>query len=189
VRDDHGNVQYRINGVQLPENISGFGQSIDTRFVDHIDFLTGALPAQYGLRTAGIVEIQTKEGDVEPGGRIGVVVGSHNTVQPSAEFFGTKGALSYYFSASSNSNSEGIENPLPTRNPMHDKTEQTKSFGDLSYIIDNQTQEGHLATLYEPVITGLGNGLMTFRGIERVQGKAGVTGYAQEWRITVEVAC
>jgi len=78
VRDDHGNVQYRIDGVQLPENISGFGQSIDTRFVDKVDFLTGALPAQYGLRTAGIVNIQTKQGDSEPGGRIGMIVGSHN---------------------------------------------------------------------------------------------------------------
>ena len=148
VRDDHGNVQYRINGVKLPENISGFGQSIDTRFVDRIDFLTGALPAQYGLRTAGIVEIQTKEGDAEPGGRIGVVVGSHNTLQPSAEFFGTKGALSYYLSGSFNSNTEGIENPLPTRNPMHDKTEQTKSFGDLSYFIDNQTRVALLFGTY-----------------------------------------
>ena len=62
VRDEHGNVQYRINGVQLPESISGFGQSIDTRLIDQIDFMTGALPAQYGLRTAGIVDIQTKEG-------------------------------------------------------------------------------------------------------------------------------
>lgn len=53
--------------------------------------------------------------------------------------------------------------------------------------IDNQTEAGHLATLYEPVITGLGNGQMSFRGIERVQGLDGVTGYAQEWRITVEV--
>ncbi|MCX7175474.1 MAG: TonB-dependent receptor [Proteobacteria bacterium] len=148
VRDDHGNVQYRINGVKLPENISGFGQSIDTRFVDRIDFLTGALPAQYGLRTAGIVEIQTKEGDAKPGGQIGVVVGSHNTVQPSAAFFGTKGALSYYLSGSFNSNSEGIENPLPNRNPMHDKTEQTKSFGDLSYIMDDQTRVALLFGTY-----------------------------------------
>src|ERR1700690_279566 len=132
VRDDHGNVQYRIDGVRLPENISGFGQSIDTRFVDRIDFLTGALPAQYGLRTAGIVNIQTKLGDAEPGGRVGMMVGSHNTFQPSAEFFGTRGNLSYYLSGSANSNSEGIENPLPTQNALHDKTTKTKSFGDLS---------------------------------------------------------
>jgi len=57
IRDDHGNMQYRINGVQLPESISGFGQSIDTRLVEQIDFITGALPAQFGLRTAGIVDI------------------------------------------------------------------------------------------------------------------------------------
>src|SRR4051812_46507354 len=62
VRDDHANVQYRVNGVQLPESISGFGQSIDTRFVESTDFITGALPAQFGLRTSGIVDIQTKEG-------------------------------------------------------------------------------------------------------------------------------
>ena len=148
VRDDHGNVQYRIDGVQLPENISGFGQSIDTRFVDSIDFLTGALPAQYGLRTAGIVNIQTKLGDAEPGGRVGMIVGSHNTFQPSAEFFGTQGALSYYLSGSVDSNSEGIENPLPTRNAMHDKTDQTKSFGDLSYFIDDQTRVALLFGTY-----------------------------------------
>lgn len=29
VRGDHGNVQYRINGVIIPESISGFGQALD----------------------------------------------------------------------------------------------------------------------------------------------------------------
>ena len=132
VRDDHGNVQYRIDGVQLPENISGFGLSIDTRFADQVDFLTGALPAQYGLRTAGIVEIQTKEGTVAPGGRIGLQLGSHNTFEPSASFFGSVGSLSYYLSGSYTANSQGIENPQPSRNADHDKTKQVKTFADLS---------------------------------------------------------
>jgi outer membrane cobalamin receptor len=140
VRDDHGNVQYRIDGVQLPENISGFGQSIDTRFVDKIDFLTGALPAQYGLHTAGIVDIQTKQGTAKPGGQIGVMAGSHNALQPSAALFGSRGAVSYYLSASYDANDQGIENPQPTRNAAHDKTEQTKTFGDLTYFIDDQTR-------------------------------------------------
>ena len=30
IRDDHANVQYRINGVQLPESIRGGGQAIET---------------------------------------------------------------------------------------------------------------------------------------------------------------
>ncbi|TFW15646.1 TonB-dependent receptor [Duganella callida] len=148
VRDDHGNVQYRVNGVQLPESISGFGQSIDTRFVESTDFITGALPAQFGLRTAGIVDIQTKEGQPKSGGRVGVLVGSHDHVEPSAEFFGTQGAFNYYLSGSYLSNGLGIENPLPTRSALHDKTRQSKSFGALSYFLDDNTRLGLMFGTY-----------------------------------------
>nr|WP_315250407.1 TonB-dependent receptor [uncultured Duganella sp.] len=148
VRDDHANVQYRVNGVQLPESISGFGQSIDTRFVASTDFITGALPAQFGLRTSGIVDIQTKEGQPQTGGRIGVLVGSHDHVQPSAEFFGTQGAFNYYLSGSYLSNNLGIENPLPARSALHDETRQAKSFGTLSYFVDDNTRVGLMFGTY-----------------------------------------
>jgi outer membrane receptor protein involved in Fe transport len=148
VRDDHGNVQYRVNGVQLPESISGFGQSIDTRFVESTDFITGALPAQFGLRTSGIVDIQTKEGQPGNGGRIGVLVGSHDHVEPSAEFFGTQGAFNYYLSGSYLSNKQGIENPLPATSALHDRTNQAKSFGALSYFIDDDTRLGLMFGTY-----------------------------------------
>ncbi len=142
VRDDHANVQYRINGVQLPESISGFGQSIDTRLVQSTDFITGALPAQFGLRTAGIVDIQTREGNLKGGGRVGLLVGSHDHVEPSAELFGTQGAVNYYLSGSYLSNGLGVENPLPSRNALHDRTRQSKSFGTLSWFLDDQTRVG-----------------------------------------------
>jgi outer membrane receptor protein involved in Fe transport len=147
VRDDHGNVQYRIDGVQLPESITGFGQSIDTRLVDRTDFMTGALPAQFGLRTAGIVDIQTKEGG-SPGGRVGVLVGSHDYVEPSAEFFGSAGAFNYYVSGSYLANSLGIENPLAKRSALHDKTRQDKTFGNLSYFVDDNTRVGLMFGTY-----------------------------------------
>lgn len=148
VRDDHANVQYRVNGVQLPESISGFGQSIDTRFVESTDFITGALPAQFGLRTSGIVDIQTKEGQPQSGGRVGVLVGSHDHVQPSAEFFGTQGAFNYYLSGSYLTSHLGIENPLPTRSALHDETHQAKSFGALSYFLDDNTRLGLMFGTY-----------------------------------------
>ncbi|MTV36777.1 TonB-dependent receptor [Duganella radicis] len=148
VRDDHANVQYRVNGVQLPESISGFGQSIDTRFVESTDFITGALPAQFGLRTSGIVDIQTKEGQPGSGGRIGVLVGSHDHVEPSAEFFGTQGAFNYYLSGSYLSNNLGIENPQPTTRALHDRTKQAKSFGTLSYFVDDNTRLGLMFGTY-----------------------------------------
>ena len=148
VRDDHANVQYRVNGVQLPESISGFGQSIDTRFVQQTDFITGALPAQFGLRTSGIVDIQTKEGTVKSGGRVGVLVGGNDYVEPSAEFFGTQGAFNYYLSGSYLSNAQGIENPLPARSALHDRTKQSKSFGALSWFLDDQTRLGLMFGTY-----------------------------------------
>ena len=40
IRGDHANVQYRINGVIIPEPISGFGQALETRFADHLSILT-----------------------------------------------------------------------------------------------------------------------------------------------------
>jgi outer membrane receptor protein involved in Fe transport len=148
VRDDHGNVQYRINGVQLPEGISGFGQSLDTRYIDSVDFLTGALPAQYGLRTAGVVDIQTKQGFGKPGGSLGFTFGSHNTLEENASFYGTKGNLSYYLSGSLVSNTAGIENPLPTLNAQNDRTRQGKTFGNLAYYLDGDTRIGLMFGTY-----------------------------------------
>ncbi|MEO6972647.1 MAG: TonB-dependent receptor [Rhodoferax sp.] len=148
VRDDHGNVQYRVNGVELPQSISGFGQSIDTRYVQSVDFLTGALPAQYGLRTAGIVDIQTWEGLAKPGGSLGLTLGSHNTQNEDATIYGARGNLSYYLSGSWVSNSNGIENPQPTLNPQNDQTRQGKTFGNFSYFVDDSTRIGLMFGTY-----------------------------------------
>lgn len=149
VRDEHANVQYRINGIQLPEGISGFGQSVDSRFVDRIDFVTGAIPAQYGLRTAGIVDIETKEGSfVKPGGSIGLYVGGHDAYQPSFELFGSKGPLNYYVTGNYLTNTLGIENPTPSRNAIHDRTQQVHGFGYFSYLLDDNTRLGLMLGTY-----------------------------------------
>jgi len=147
VRGDHSNLQYRINGVIVPEPISGFGQMLDTRFANQINVLTGALPAQYGYRTAGIVDITTKgastDEDGEPkafGGEIGTVLGSNATHEVNAQIQGTKDRFSYYLSGVFAENNLGIENPTGNRNATHDHTTQNKSFGMLSYLLDNDSR-------------------------------------------------
>ena len=79
----HADVQYRINGIILPEGVSFFGQGLTPRFANSMQLITGALPAEYGLRTAGIVDIQTKSGIFQPGGAIDMYGGSYGTVHPS----------------------------------------------------------------------------------------------------------
>jgi hypothetical protein len=62
LRGEHANLQYRIDDVLLPESIPGFGQVLETRFADSVSLITGALPAQFGFRTTGVVDIHTKNG-------------------------------------------------------------------------------------------------------------------------------
>ncbi|MEO6145925.1 MAG: TonB-dependent receptor, partial [Sulfuriferula sp.] len=140
IRGDHGNVQYRINDIIVPEAITGFGQSLDTRFAESINLLTGALPAQYGYRTAGVVDIHTKSGAFDNGGRIGVTVGSHNTRELSGEVSGHQGDLSYYLNASTLKNDLGIENPTASRNAIHDTTHQNKGFAYFSYLLSDSAK-------------------------------------------------
>ena len=140
IRGDHANVQYRINNVILPEGITGFGQALDTRFANRIDLLTGALPAQYGYRTAGVIEIETKSG-FQQGGRIGIYGGSHDTVNPSFELTGaTKNGLSYYITGSYLQSNLGIENTTGSVNSIHDHTTQGKGFGYFSYLVNSTTR-------------------------------------------------
>ncbi|HVE07402.1 MAG TPA: TonB-dependent receptor [Paraburkholderia sp.] len=140
VRGDHADLQYRINGIQIPEPISGFGQSLDTRIIDQVNLLTGALPAQYGDRTAGIVDIHTKTGDTGDGGAIDVFGGSHQTLRTSADVYGSKGDFSYFFSGSLGVNNLGIEAPTASPSPIHDHTRQGDAFGYMSYLINPLTR-------------------------------------------------
>src|SRR5207302_6102397 len=96
VRGDHANLQFRINGIQLPEGITGFGQILSPRFANSISLLTGALPAEFGLRTAGVVDIKTKEGVMDNGGDVEFYGGQRGTEQPSFEYGGSEGKLSYF---------------------------------------------------------------------------------------------
>ena len=136
LRNDHANIQYRINGVILPEGISYFGQSLTSRFASSIDLITGSLPAQFGLVTTGIVDIQTKSGAFEPGGSIGFYGGSHGWMEPSAEDAGSVGNVNYYFSGDLLENGIGIENPTGSNDPIHDQTRQGHGFAYLEDIID-----------------------------------------------------
>lgn len=133
IRGEHGDLQYRINGILLPEGISGYGPTLDPRIVDHMSLITGALPAQYGYRTAGVVDIHTKDGAIEPGGTAELMVGSHGTVQPSISYGASSGPWSLYASGSFANSDYGIEPPTSKYNPLHDGSDQGKGFAYLSY--------------------------------------------------------
>ena len=140
LRGEHANLQYRINDVLLPEGITGFGQELSTRFADNVSLITGALPAQFGFRTTGVIDVHTKTGAEFAGGEASVQVGSFDTIMPSFEYGGVSGRLTYYMTGSYLHNGIGIENPTRSSDPIHDDTDQFKTFDYLSYIIDDSSR-------------------------------------------------
>ena len=140
VRGEHANLQYRINDVLLPEGIAGFGLELDARFVESMQLITGSLPAEYGFRTAGIVDIKTKSGAFENGGEAEFYGGSYDTYRPSFEYGGSEGKLSYFIDGSYEHTGLGIENPSPTAHPIHDDSDQGRMFSYMSWLIDDTSR-------------------------------------------------
>ena len=138
VRGEHANLQYRINGILLPGGLTTFAPVLDTRIVSNASLLTGSLPAQYGYHTAGVVDIQTKEGTLEPEASLGIYGGSDSWVQPHFEASGSSGIFNYFVAGDYLQNDRGLEPPVP--NAIHDQTQQGKVFGLFSAVPDPTTR-------------------------------------------------
>jgi outer membrane receptor protein involved in Fe transport len=169
VRNDHANVQFRINGVMLPDGPTGFGSIFDTSFIGSIALVTGALPAEFGLRTVGLIDITTRKDVFNNSGTVGVYGGSHGTITPSIEYGGTFGGncpavtttptyvkaatasadcfpgVQYYFTGRYLQTTVGIENATPAYNAIHDFSQQERGFAYMSAFVDPTTRVSLIA--------------------------------------------
>src|ERR1017187_1895454 len=167
IRGEHNGLQYRINGIILPEGISVFGQALDPRFISSMSLIDGALPVEFGLRTAGIIDITTKSGIQSAGGAVSVYGGSHGTIEPSLSYGGSAGAYSYFVTGDFLRSDLGIESPDGSSNPVHDHTTQYHGFGYFEDILDEQNR----------VALMLGSGVGKFQ-IPNLYGEEPSLGYA-----------
>jgi outer membrane receptor protein involved in Fe transport len=148
VRNEHGNVQYRINGIQLPDGVGAFGQILDTGIVGRLSLITGALPAQFGLRTSGVVDIQTKTDAFNNSGSVSLYGGSHQTITPYFEYGGTAGQTQYFVTGRYLQNNLGIENPTPANEAIHDHTTQERGFAYVSTVLDPTSRLTYIGGVY-----------------------------------------
>ena len=134
IRNEYANVQYRINGLLLPDGVSGLGPILDSGFIGSLQLLTGTLPAQYGLRTSGVLDITTRD-FATAGGEVSIYGGSHGVIQPRLDYGTASGNTQIYVNLSGFRGNVGIENPTPSYDPIHDRTEQGKALGYLSQTL------------------------------------------------------
>jgi opacity protein-like surface antigen len=162
VRNDHANLQFRINGVMLPDGLTGFGSILDASWIGSIALITGALPAEYGLRTVGLVDITTRPDIFNNTGQISLYGGSQGTFTPTIQYGGTFGStcptttpapgtravpgadcfpgVQYFFVGRYLQTQEGLENPLPSYSAIHDFSQQEKGFAYMSTFVDPYTR-------------------------------------------------
>jgi outer membrane receptor protein involved in Fe transport len=148
VRNEMQPVEFRLNGIPLPTGLSYFGQGLSPRFSNSFTLITGALPAQYGLSTSGIVDIQTKNGLFAPGGFVSMYGGGYHTLQPSAEYGGSIDGYNYYVSGDFLSTNHGIDGVTPAPTQIHDQSEQLHAFAYLDKIIDGENRVTAIAGVF-----------------------------------------
>jgi len=146
VRGDHNNIQYRLNGIILPEGLSNFGQILSPRYARSIQLVTGALPAQYGLRTAGVINMTTESG-LKNGGTVSVYGGSHGDYEPSVTYGGSHGDDTFFGSLSYQQTQLGIESPYNASTPLHDRSAQVLGFAYYDHVIDDSSRVSFIGGL------------------------------------------
>ena len=140
VRGEHRNLQYRLNGVALPESLSGFGQVFDARALRSVSVLTGALPAQFGFRTNAVIDLETRSGALDPGGAVGVQGGSRGTLQPYANWAGFLGGWDVFATGTFLRSDQGIENPTSSFTAINGQTQQTRGLAYAARQLDDTTR-------------------------------------------------
>ena len=136
IRGDHNGLQFRLNGIILPDGISVFGQTLPPRLIESMQMIMGSLPAQYGLRSAGIIDLTTKSGSLDPGGSVTLYGGSHGELEPSFDYGGSSGPYTYFVTGDFLRSDLGIESPDGSSDPLHDHTKQHHGFAYGEDVLD-----------------------------------------------------
>src|SRR5271163_2859356 len=143
IRGEHAGIQYQMNGIMLPLDINNdptFTQLLNAYFVSSVSLIDGVLPAQYGYRTSGVIEIQTKNGCDGGHNKFSVYGGMYDTANPSFQLQGCKGSFSYYLTGLYLHSSLGLSSATPGHAPIHDAVNQGQGFTYLTYELNPMTK-------------------------------------------------
>ncbi|MEO5971598.1 MAG: TonB-dependent receptor [Bdellovibrionia bacterium] len=150
VRGNHGNIQYQIDGVQLPESPSNtFAEPFSPRNIDHMEVITGGVPAEFGEKLAAVVVITSKSGPETPGGTAELNYGSFNRFSPQVTYGGSNesGDFHYFISGNYFRTDRGLDTPQPVsptdqsqggKEYIHDQASGTNQFVKLDWQAGNQ---------------------------------------------------
>ena len=140
IRQDHANLQFRIDGVPIPDTVtSQFTDLLSPRAWERADITLGGMEAQYGNRTAAVIDITSKSGTKPGFGSLGVFGGSNETVLPSFEYGGTAGdRFRFYVMNNYRTTNRAIDPPTLGQSIFHGHGESNQTFLRGDYQVNNR---------------------------------------------------
>jgi outer membrane receptor protein involved in Fe transport len=143
IRGEHMGIQYQMNGLMLPLDMNTdptFTQLLNAWFVKSVSLIDGVLPAEYGYRTSGVIDIHTKDGCEGSHNDFTVGGGQRDTTQATFQLGGCDGGFSYYLTGSFLQSNLGFSNAIGAPDPIHDAVTQGQGFAYLTYTMDSGTR-------------------------------------------------
>jgi outer membrane cobalamin receptor len=139
IRQEHANLQFRIDGVPIPDTIANvFSDVITPRAWERADILVGGLPAEFGNRNAAVIDITSKSGTTPPRGSVQMFGGSNETINPSFEYGSTIGTkFRYYVLNSYTDTNRGIDPKTAGHSFFHDHNERNQTYLRGDYQLNN----------------------------------------------------
>lgn len=135
-RGSESQVQYVVDGVPITDNLSAiFSTSLDARTLRTVEVLTGGIPAEFGDKLAGVINVNTRSGLEGPTqGGISFSGGSFSTGETAVDFSTHTKKLGLLTNLSASTSQRYLD--PPTLDNFHNFGRTGKGFFRLDYQFD-----------------------------------------------------
>lgn len=135
-RGSESQVQYVIDGVPITDNMSAiFSTSLDARTLRTVEVLTGGIPAEFGDKLGGVINVNTRSGLEGPTqGGISMSGGSFSTGEIATDFATHTKKFGFLTNLSSSTSQRYLD--PPTLDNFHNFGRTGKAFFRLDYQFD-----------------------------------------------------
>ena len=135
-RGSESQVQYVVDGVPVTDNMSAiFSTSLDARTLRTVEVLTGGIPAEFGDKLGGVINVNTRSGLEGPTqGGLSLSGGSLSTGEIAADFATHTKKFGFLTNLSTTTSQRYLDSP--TLDNFHNFGRTGKGFFRLDYQLD-----------------------------------------------------
>lgn len=135
VRGEHAEIAYVVDGVLLPDTLSGRqGAIVAASTIQSLAFLSGAYAPEFGEQTAAILDITTLPGARKPHADVNFQGGNYDTTNGDLTWEGPLGKYaSYVFNVEADRSRNALEPQQPDNQTAHNAGSDQSYFGKFRY--------------------------------------------------------